>query len=100
MRDKFLQLLIIFISSVLVIQLFTLQVINKQNSELIGKASVQKIYNFPERGYVYDRNDKLIVSNEPYYDVLIVPNDVKISSHSYTLINNMNFRFLFINLYY
>mgnify|MGYP001183153375 FL=1 len=79
MRDKFLQLLIIFISSVLVIQLFTLQVINKQNSELIGKASVQKIYNFPERGYVYDRNDKLIVSNEPYYDVLIVPNDVKIS---------------------
>ena len=38
-----------------------------------------KIYNFPERGYVYDRDDKLIVSNEPYYDVLIVPNDVKIS---------------------
>jgi penicillin-binding protein 2 len=79
MRDKFLQLLIVFISSVLVIQLFSLQVINKENSELIGKASVQKIYNFPERGYVYDRDDKLIVSNEPYYDVLIVPNDVKIS---------------------
>ncbi|MAT79777.1 MAG: penicillin-binding protein 2 [Flavobacteriales bacterium] len=79
MRDKFLQLLIIFISSILVLQLFFLQVINKQNSELEGKASVQKIYNFPERGYVYDRNDKLIVSNEPYYDILIVPNDVKIS---------------------
>jgi penicillin-binding protein 2 len=79
MRDKFLQLLIVLISSVLVIQLFSLQVINKENSELIGKASVQKIYNFPERGYVYDRDDKLIVSNEPYYDVLIVPNDVKIS---------------------
>ena len=79
MRDKFLQLVIVFISSVLVIQLFSLQVINKENSELIGKASVQKIYNFPERGYVYDRDDKLIVSNEPYYDVLIVPNDVKIS---------------------
>ena len=89
MRDKFLQLVIVFISSVLVIQLFTLQVINKQNSELIGKASVQKIYNFPERGYVYDRNDKLIVSNEPYYDVLIVPNDVKISD-STTISKDLN----------
>ena len=74
MRDKFLQILIIVISTVLIIQLFSLQVINKEESEIVGKASVQKIYNFPERGYIYDRNDKLIVSNEPYYDILIVPN--------------------------
>ena len=79
MRDKFLQILTIIISSILIIQLFSLQVINKKNSDLVGKASVQKIYNFPERGYIYDRNDKLIVSNQPYYDVLIVPRDVKIS---------------------
>ena len=63
MRDKFLQILTIIISSILIIQLFSLQVINKKNSDLVGKASVQKIYNFPERGYIYDRNDKLIVSN-------------------------------------
>ena len=44
-----------------------------------SKASVQKIYNFPERGYLYDRNNKLIVSNQPYYDLLIVPNDVNIN---------------------
>ena len=79
MRDKFLQILVIIISSILIIQLFYLQLINKENFDLIGKASVQKIYNFPERGYIYDRNDKLLVSNEPYYDVLIVPNDVNIS---------------------
>ena len=79
MRDKFLQILIIIISSVLIIQLFFLQVINNENSDIVGKASVQKIYNFPERGYIYDRNNKLIVSNEPYYDVLIVPRDVKIT---------------------
>ena len=79
MRDKFLQIIIIFISSVLVIQLFSLQVINKKKSNIDDKASIQKIYNFPERGYIYDRNDNLIVSNEPYYDILIVPNDVKLS---------------------
>ena len=79
MRDKLLQVLIIVISSILTIQLFNLQVLNKKNSDLSSKASVQKIYNFPERGYLYDRNNKLIVSNQPYYDLLIVPNDVNIN---------------------
>ena len=79
MRDKLLQVLIIVISSILTIQLFNLQVLNKKNSDLSAKASVQKIYNFPERGYLYDRNNKLIVSNQPYYDLLIVPNDVNIN---------------------
>ena len=79
MRDKLLQVLIIVISSILTIQLFNLQVLNKKNSDVSSKASVQKIYNFPERGYLYDRNNKLIVSNQPYYDLLIVPNDVNIS---------------------
>ena len=89
MRDKFLQILIIVISTVLIIQLFSLQVINKEESDIVGKASVQKIYNFPERGYIYDRNDKLIVSNEPYYDILIVPNDVNISD-SIQISNDFN----------
>ena len=79
MRDKLLQVLIIVISSILTIQLFNLQVLNKKNSDVSSKASVQKIYNFPERGYLYDRNNKLIVSNQPYYDLLIVPNDVNIN---------------------
>ena len=79
MRDKLLQVLIIVISSILTIQLFNLQVLNKKNTDVSSKASVQKIYNFPERGYLYDRNNKLIVSNQPYYDLLIVPNDVNIN---------------------
>ena len=79
MRDKLLQVLIIVISSILAIQLFNLQVLNKKNTDVSSKASVQKIYNFPERGYLYDRNNKLIVSNQPYYDLLIVPNDVNIN---------------------
>ena len=79
MRDKLLLVLIIVISSILTIQLFNLQVLNKKNSDVSFKASVQKIYNFPERGYLYDRNNKLIVSNQPYYDLLIVPNDVNIN---------------------
>ena len=85
MRDKLLQVLIIVISSILTIQLFNLQVLNKKNSDVSSKASVQKIYNFPERGYLYDRNNKLIVSNQPYYDLLIVPNDTRPTSGDPTI---------------
>ena len=31
----------------------------------------------PERGYVYDRNGKLLVANQLSYDVMVVPNEVK-----------------------
>ena len=77
MRDKLLQLLIISVGILIIVKLFSLQVINS-SSELIYNASVQKIYEFPERGYIYDRNNKLIVSNDFSYDILVVPADVNL----------------------
>mgnify|MGYP001499692038 FL=1 len=99
MRDKLLQVLIIVISSVLTIQLFNLQVLNKKNTNVSSKASVQKIYNFPERGYLYDRNNKLIVSNQPYYDLLIVPNDVNIND-SVKIANDLEISLTDFNIRY
>ena len=99
MRDKLLQVLIIVISSILTIQLFNLQVLNKKNSDVSSKASVQKIYNFPERGYLYDRNNKLIVSNQPYYDLLIVPNDVNIND-SIKIANDLGISLIDFNTKY
>ena len=34
-------------------------------------------YDFPERGYIYDRNGKLLVANQPSYDIMVVPKEVK-----------------------
>lgn len=34
-------------------------------------------YEYPERGYIYDRNGKLIVANQPSYDIMVTPRDVK-----------------------
>ena len=35
------------------------------------------MYDYPQRGYMFDRNDKLLVSNQPSYDVMVIPRDVK-----------------------
>ena len=34
-------------------------------------------YDYPERGYIYDRNGKLLVANQPSYDIMVIPRDVK-----------------------
>jgi len=79
MRDKLFQIIVIAISSLLIIRLFNLQIINNNSSQILERASIQKVYDFPERGYIYDRNKKLIVYNEPYYDLMIIPKDIEIS---------------------
>ena len=78
MRDKLLQLLIISVGILIIVKLFSLQVINSSYELINNNASVQKIYEFPERGYIYDRNNKLIVSNDFSYDILVVPADVNL----------------------
>ena len=78
MRDKLLQLLIISVGILIIVKLFSLQVINSSSELINNNASVQKIYEFPERGYIYDRNNKLIVSNDFSYDILVVPADVNL----------------------
>ncbi len=78
MRDKLLQLLIISVGILVIVRLFSLQVINSSSELIYNNASVQKIYEFPERGYIYDRNNKLIVSNDFSYDILVVPADVNL----------------------
>mgnify|MGYP001188060352 FL=1 len=78
MRDKLLQLLIISVGILIIVKLFSLQILNSSYEVINNNASVQKIYEFPERGYIYDRNKKLIVSNDFSYDLLVVPMDVNL----------------------
>jgi penicillin-binding protein 2 len=34
-------------------------------------------YDYPERGYIYDRNGKLLVANQASYDIMVIPKDLK-----------------------
>ena len=77
MKNKLLPFLIISSSLIFIIRLFWVQLINIDDVKLSNKNSVEKVYNYPERGYVFDRNDKLLVENKPFYDLMIVPSELK-----------------------
>jgi len=77
MKNKLLPFLIILSSLIFVIRLFWVQIIDINDVKLSNKNSVEKIYNFPERGYIFDRNNKLIVDNELFYDLIIIPSEIQ-----------------------
>lgn len=78
MKRSFLLYFVITISCLLlIVRLFQLQVIRGADHNLTENAAVKTVYEFPERGYIYDRNGKLIVANQLSYDVMVIPNEVK-----------------------
>ena len=77
MKDKLLPILIISSCILFILRLFWIQIIDIDNVQLSKKNSVERIYQYPERGYIYDRNNNLLVGNESFYDLMIIPKDVK-----------------------
>ena len=57
-------------------RLFQLQIIRGANYDPIRNSAVKIKYDYPERGYVYDRNETLLVANQLSYDIMIQPNKV------------------------
>jgi len=69
---------IIFIATILlVLRLFYLQVIDDTLKLKSDNNAIKIAYDYPERGYIYDRNGKLLVANQPSYDIMVIPKDVK-----------------------
>ncbi|MDX1903719.1 MAG: penicillin-binding transpeptidase domain-containing protein [Thermonemataceae bacterium] len=64
---------------VLLLRLFAMQVLEDKYRESAEANAIQKMTIFPDRGLIYDRNNKLIVYNEPIYDLIAVPRDVRLA---------------------
>jgi penicillin-binding protein 2 len=77
MRKKFLPTLIITSAIIIVIRLFYLQVIDDSFLRQSENNAIKIKYDFPERGYIFDRNGKLLVANQPSYDIMVIPREVK-----------------------
>ncbi|MGB5942014.1 MAG: penicillin-binding protein 2 [Leeuwenhoekiella sp.] len=58
-------------------RLMYLQLFNTSAQGLSESNAVKKLYDYPQRGHIYDRNGKLLVSNQPSYDVMVIPREVK-----------------------
>ena len=76
-RSFLLYFLITIVGVIFIGRLFQLQIIRGSNYDPIHNSAVKIEYDYPERGFVYDRNGKLIVANQLSYDVMVQPNKVK-----------------------
>ncbi|TBX70591.1 penicillin-binding protein 2 [Flavobacterium silvisoli] len=69
---------IIFVATILlVMRLFYLQVIDDTLKLKSDNNAIKIKYDYPERGYIYDRYGKLLVANQPSYDIMVIPKDIK-----------------------
>ena len=76
-KSFLLYFLITIVGIVFIGRLFQLQIVKGESYDPIHNAAVKTVFDYPERGYVYDRNGVLLVANQLSYDVMIQPNKVK-----------------------
>ncbi|WP_236634409.1 penicillin-binding protein 2 [Pedobacter antarcticus] len=76
-RKYIVQGLFIVVALILVGQLFYIQVASDRYFLSANSNVLRKKYTFPARGVILDRNNKVIVQNEPVYDLMVTPNLVK-----------------------
>ena len=77
MRKILLLLIVAVTSLVFIFRLYYLQVYSSEPYSIYEDNAIKKVYTYPKRGYIYDRNNELLVSNQPSYDVMIIPGLVK-----------------------
>jgi penicillin-binding protein 2 len=58
-------------------RLFYIQLIDDQYTVSANHNVLRRFILFPQRGSIYDRNNKVLVQNEVVYDIMVTPRDVK-----------------------
>ena len=76
-RKALLPSIIIIATLVITGKLFYLQILDDSYVKKSENNAIKIVYDYPERGYIYDRNGKLLVANQPSYDIMVVPREVK-----------------------
>jgi penicillin-binding protein 2 len=76
-RKYIVQGIFIGVALLLIARLFHLQLIDKSYLLSANNNVLRKMVIFPARGVILDRNEKVLVQNEPVYDLLVTPIEVK-----------------------
>lgn len=77
MKKLVLSSIIVLIGITFLGRLSYLQLFRSSQDQILEDPAIQVIYDYPERGYIYDRNGELLVANQPAYDVMVIPREVK-----------------------
>lgn len=76
-RKFVIQGIFIAVAVIIALRLFYLQVIDDSAYLSAHNNVLRKVDIYPARGVILDRNSRILVQNEPVYDVLVTPREVK-----------------------
>ena len=76
-RQVVLQSLIIILALIFLVKIFFIQIIETKFKKAAQNNAVDKVKLYPDRGLIYDRNNELLVCNQPIYDIIVIPRHVK-----------------------
>ncbi len=77
-RKIYIRAFVICVAILFLVKLFNIQVVSQSYKLAAENNIVQRIIEYPYRGLIYDRNHQLLVVNDPIYDLMIVPREVKV----------------------
>ncbi len=77
MRKILLLALVLTTGFVFVGRLFYLQIFDTSATALSQNNAIKVVYDYPQRGHIFDRNGKLLVTNQPSYDLMAIPREIK-----------------------
>lgn len=67
----------IIVIIIYLLRLFYIQIIDDRYKLDARNNALRSVTEYPLRGYILDRNGKLMVSNEPSYDLMVIPRETK-----------------------
>ncbi|MCE7864509.1 MAG: peptidoglycan glycosyltransferase [Bacteroidetes bacterium CHB5] len=76
-RREIVQLVFALVGIIFIVKLFFVQVLDNRYAELADGNAILREVEYPFRGLIYDRNNKLIVYNTPEFDIQVIIKDVK-----------------------
>lgn len=68
---------VLAVGLILVLQLFNLQILNKQYKITAENNAYKYVTRYPVRGLIMDRNGNILVGNKNTYDIMVTPIEVK-----------------------
>lgn len=77
-RPVILIILIVLIGLVLLVKLFMIQVADDSFLRRAERNAIQRIVDHPYRGLIYDRNNELMVFNNPVFDLMVIPKEFNV----------------------
>ncbi|UXX80211.1 penicillin-binding transpeptidase domain-containing protein [Reichenbachiella carrageenanivorans] len=77
-RKYIIRIAIVLVAVIFLIKLFSIQVLDDNYKAAAESNIIQTVTEYPYRGLIFDRNGKLLVYNEPIYDLDAVPKELYI----------------------